>query len=56
MRVGVFDPLDLGVSCLLIAIELDLMCLVALLVDQPSIAVGVARGINQLTPKVKMFR
>jgi hypothetical protein len=41
MRVGVFVPLVLGVSFLLIAIVLGLA-----LVDQSSIAVGVARGIN----------
>ena len=46
MRVGVLDPLILDVSCLSIAIAPDLVCLVELLVDQPSIAVGVARGIN----------
>jgi hypothetical protein len=41
MRVGVFVLLVLRVSCLSIAIALDLA-----LVDQSSIAVGVARGIN----------
>src|SRR5918995_3543474 len=48
MRVGVFAPLVLGVSCLSIVIVLDL-------VDQPSIGVGVVRGINQLTPKVRIL-
>src|SRR5215216_62075 len=46
MRVGVFELLVLGVSCL--SRER------AWLVDQPSIAVGVARGINELTPVVKL--
>jgi hypothetical protein len=41
IRVGVFVLLVLRVSCLSIAIALDLA-----LVDQSSIAVGVARGIN----------
>jgi len=41
MRVGVFVPLVLGVSCLLIAIALDLV-----LVGQSSITVGVVRGIK----------
>jgi len=39
MIVGVFVPLVLGVSCLLVDIALGL-------VDQPSIAVGVVRGIK----------
>src|ERR1044072_1643929 len=46
MRVGV--PLVLGDSCLFVAIALDLAS-----VAQPSIAVGVTRGINKLTPKVR---
>src|ERR1044072_1993111 len=47
MRVGVFEPLVLEFSCLSTV-------LTWLVVDQPSIAVGVARGINQLTPVVKL--
>ena len=39
MRVGVFVPLVLGVSCLSVAIALGLV-----LVGQPSIAVGVMLG------------
>jgi hypothetical protein len=42
MRVGDFNVLTLGLSCLSVAITLDR----AWLVDQLSIAVGVARGIN----------
>jgi hypothetical protein len=41
MRVGVLVQLVLGVSCLFVAMGLDLV-----LVGQPSIAVGVTRGIN----------
>jgi len=55
MRVGDFEVLSLGVSCLSIAIAFDLAWLLTWLVDQPSTTVGVARGINQLTPKVKIY-
>src|ERR1044072_3807208 len=41
MRVGVFDPLVLDVSCL----STDRVWL-----DHPSIVVGGARGVNQLNP------
>src|ERR1044072_6301090 len=43
MRVGVLELLDRRTSCLSVAIAVDLACL---LLDQPSIAVGVSRGIN----------
>src|ERR1041385_57224 len=46
MRVGDIERLILGVSCLSGAIVVDRAWLFAWLVDQPSIAVGVARGIN----------
>src|SRR6185503_11710725 len=53
MRVGVRELLVLGFSCLSIAIAAeDLGEALVWLVDQPSIAVGVARGIKKLTPKV----
>src|SRR5215203_5191635 len=42
MSVGVLNPLVLGVSCLSIAMAERVLPLVV----QPSIAVGVARGIN----------
>src|ERR1041384_3434983 len=53
MRVGEFEVLTLGLSCLSMAIAPDRAWLLAWLVDQ-SIAVGVARGIKSLTPKVKL--
>lgn len=53
MRAGDFELLILGFSCLSVVITLDRAWLLAWLVDQ-SIAVGVARGINSLTPKVKI--
>src|SRR6476619_68614 len=40
MRVGDFELLILGLSCLSMAIALDRAWLLAWLVDQPSIAVG----------------
>ena len=52
MRVGDFKLLILGLSVSM-AIALERAWLLAWLVDQPSIAVGVARGINSLTPKVE---
>jgi len=51
MRVGDLEVLARGFSCLSVAIAPEL----AWLGDQPSIAVGVARGIKELTPKVKDY-
>src|ERR1044072_4195675 len=49
MRVGDLEP-DLGLSLRSFAIAVDRTWLDTWLVDHPSIAVGVTRGIKQLTP------